>query len=329
MGVYHPALGYGIMPAIAYIFPGQGSQTPGMGRELAQAYPEAQAVFNEADAVLGFSLSRVLFEGSEEDLRATEVAQPALLTHSVAVLRCLQWRNLQPVAVAGHSLGEYSALVAAGALNFADAVQLVRKRGLLMARAAQEHPGSMAAVLGMENDRVAAFCREVSQECGSDEIVVPANFNAPGQVVISGTAAAVKRASEQLKAEGASRVIPLAVSGAFHSPLMHEAACSMEEELSKVTFKDASVPVVANISAQVVQTPEGVRSALAAQVEGSVRWEESLRTLAAMGVTHFIELGPGRVLCGLVRKTIPQAKTHSIADPAGLDGLSAFLEQGT
>ncbi|MCA1597116.1 MAG: ACP S-malonyltransferase, partial [Chloroflexi bacterium] len=212
---------------IAFLFPGQGSQAPGMGRDLAAAAPEAAAVFTEADSILGYSLSQLCFDGSEADLRPTEVAQPALLTCSLAALRCVLARGLRPAALAGHSLGEYPALVAAGSLTFPDALRLVRTRGLLMAEAARQQPGAMAAILGLDPEGVAGLC----ESCADVGMVTPANFNAPGQVVISGTVEAVQAAVNRAKAAGASRAVPLAVSGAFHSPLMRPAADQMEPQL--------------------------------------------------------------------------------------------------
>jgi [acyl-carrier-protein] S-malonyltransferase len=295
-----------------------------MGKALAESLPEAADVFRQADSVLGFSLSSLCFDGSDTDLTPTEIAQPALLTCSVAALRCVEARGVRPAAAAGHSLGEYTALVAAGALRFEDALRLVRRRGELMAEAGRLGSGSMAAVLGLQAGQVAELCKHVMDSLPGC-IVVPANLNAPGQVVISGSVEGVQRAGEEARAAGARRVIALSVSGAFHSPLMHEAALKMRAELARAPLSRASVPVIANATARSVQSPDEIRSALAAQMESGVRWEESIQALFSSGITHFLELGNGKVLTGLARKIIPGALAHSVSDPAGLDALTSFL----
>ena len=310
--------------SVALLFPGQGAQVAGMGRDLAAVFPEARHAFEEADEALGFSLTRLCFEGSDSDIRPTEIAQPALLTCSIAALRCITEQNIHPTAAAGHSLGEYTALVAAGALSFADGVRLVRRRGQLMAEAGVASPGAMAAVLGLDGATVTNVCELVLRETG--EIVVPANFNAPGQVVISGTSEGVNAASTRLKLAGASRVIPLAVSGAFHSPLMTAAARGMEAELVRTAFSPAEIPVIANTTAAPVVSPEEIRTALVCQMASGVRWDESIRSLRDMGVTHYLELGSGKVLSGLARKILPGASAYSINDSVGVANLAAFLD---
>ncbi|HET6386898.1 MAG TPA: ACP S-malonyltransferase [Armatimonadota bacterium] len=309
--------------ATAFLFPGQGSQSAGMGKALAESCPEAAAVFAEADAALGFSISQLCFEGSGQDLKPTEVAQPALLTCSVAALRCIEARGFRPDAAAGHSLGEYSAMVAAEVIGFREALLLVAKRGKLMSEAGERQPGTMAAVLGLDSNRVEAICRHVTDQ--GDGVVVPANLNAPGQVVISGAVGAVRAAGEQAKAAGAARVIPLAVSGAFHSPLMSDAARSLQAELAKASLKAAAIPIVCNATARPTREPADLRAALIAQMASGVRWEESMRTFEEMGITRFVEVGPGRVLSGLVQKTIPGAITYNVGEPDGLERLGAFF----
>jgi [acyl-carrier-protein] S-malonyltransferase len=288
---------------LALLFPGQGSQFVGMGKALWDASDVARGVFEEADAALGFSLSRLCFEGPEEELKQTANTQPAILTHSVAAWRDLRARfpeRLEGAAfAAGHSLGEYSANVAAGALAFADAVLLVRQRGLFMQDAVPSGAGAMAAIVGLAPEEVEAACREAAQ----GEVVSPANFNSPEQTVIAGTAAAVARASAACTARGAKRAIPLAVSAPFHCALMAPARERLRPLLEAARFSDASAPVVTNVDARPETRGGALRDALARQVDAPVRWVESVRALAAEGVDRGIEIGPGNVLAGLVRRT--------------------------
>lgn len=292
---------------LSLLFPGQGSQAVGMGRDLVEAFPAARALFDEADEALGFALSRVMFDGPDDELTATRNAQPALLVHSVAVLRLVEDR-LGPVAfAAGHSLGEFSAHVAAGTLSFADAVRAVRLRGELMFASGEARPGTMAAVLGMDDEQVEAVCAEVRSG-----VCVPANFNAPGQVVISGDEAAVAEAMERAGAAGAKKVMRLQVSGAFHSPLMDDARRGLSEFLHGLTLSDPRVPVVSNVTAQAVTTADQARDLLVRQVTSPVRWSASIRTMSEAGVDTFLELGPGSVLRGLNRRNAREATTTSV-----------------
>jgi len=303
---------------LAFLFPGQGAQKVGMGRELAEQYPAARGVFEEANQVLGFDLAALCWEGPEDELKKTVHTQPALLTHSVAALRLLEAHGIRPAFAAGHSLGEYSALVAAGALGFADALRLVQRRGALMYQAGLDKPGAMAAILGLDLPTVEAACRDAA----ALGVVVPANLNAPGQVVVSGEPAAVEAASVAARARGAKRAIRLEVSGAFHSPLMAPAAAGLAEALDGVTIHDARFPVVANVSAQPVARHDEIRAALKAQLLGAVRWEESTRRLLHEGVEAFIEVGTGTVLRGLLRSVDREARSFNVDDP---DSLSATL----
>jgi [acyl-carrier-protein] S-malonyltransferase len=287
---------------LALLFPGQGSQFVGMGKALFERSAAARAVFEEADAALGFSLSRLCFEGPEEELKRTANTQPAILTHSVAAYRDLQARfpeRLEEAGLAaGHSLGEYSANVAAGSLSFGDAVLLVRQRGLFMQDAVPWGAGAMAAIVGLPPAEVAAACREAAQ----GEVVSPANFNSPEQTVIAGTAAAVARASAACTARGARRAIPLAVSAPFHCALMAPARERLRPLLEEARFADAAIPVVTNVDARPETRGSALRDALARQVDAPVRWVESVQALAAGGVDRAIEIGPGNVLAGLVRR---------------------------
>jgi [acyl-carrier-protein] S-malonyltransferase len=296
---------------LALLFPGQGSQFVGMGKTLCDTSAVARAVFEEADAALGFSLSRLCFEGPEEELKQTANTQPAILTHSVAAWRDLQSRfpeRLEGTAfAAGHSLGEYSANIASGALAFADAVLLVRQRGLFMQDAVPRGAGAMAAIVGLAPEEVEAACREAAQ----GEVVSPANFNSPEQTVIAGAAAAVARASAACTARGAKRAIPLAVSAPFHCALMAPARERLRPLLEMARFSDASAPVVTNVDARPETRGSALRDALARQVDAPVRWVESVRALAAEGVDRGIEIGPGNVLAGLVRRIDKAIKVES------------------
>jgi len=295
---------------VAGLFPGQGSQSVGMGQELSEQYAVVRDTFAEADAVLGFALSEICFSGPVEELKRTSIAQPALVTMSTACWRLLVGRAIPFDALAGHSLGEYSALVAAGALRFADAVRLVRRRGELMEAATAQHPGGMAAVLGSSDDDVRALCDEIAADHGT---LVPANYNAPGQVVVSGLSDAISALRAAAKARGI-RVIPLQVSGAFHSPLMQSAADAFRESLNTVDISAPAVPIVPNITALPTTDPAEIRDALSRQITGSVRWVQSLYAMQDMGIHRFLEIGSGNVLTGLVQRTLPDAEAVPFAD---------------
>jgi [acyl-carrier-protein] S-malonyltransferase len=285
------------MSKTAFLFPGQGSQFAGMGKSLAEAYPEAARVFEEADDALGFSLSRLCFEGPDDELKLTENTQPALVAVSTAAHAVLAARGLQADFVAGHSLGEYSALVAAGSLRFADAVRLVRKRGQYMQEAVPAGVGAMAALLKLPLDKLDSILAEAAQ----GEIVTAANLNSPDQVVIAGHAAAVARAMELAKAAGAKRAIALPVSAPFHCPLMKPAQDRLQADLDATSFSDLRLPLINNWQASEVHTGAAARAGLYQQVPNPVRWADSIRYLAAAGVTRFIEVGCGGVLTGLLR----------------------------
>jgi [acyl-carrier-protein] S-malonyltransferase len=288
----------------AFLFPGQGSQSVGMGRELAAMYPVAQETFDEADAALGYKLSQLCWEGPEEKLRMTEVTQPAILTVSVAAFRVLREKGIAPSFVAGHSLGEYSAHVAAGTLMFEDAVQIVRDRGKFMQEAVPAGQGAMAAVLALGLPELEKVCAEAAQ----GEVVAPANINSPGQIVISGAEAAVERAAELAKQRGAKRAVMLPVSAPFHCALMQPAQDRLAARLQAAEFHPMNLPLVTNVDAELIQSSEKARDALIRQVTGAVRWTECIQALIAKDVQTFVEVGPGTVLCGLMRQ-IDRAKT--------------------
>jgi [acyl-carrier-protein] S-malonyltransferase len=287
-----------------------------MGRGFAETSGEVRAMYDEADRLLNAPLSRIAFEGPADDLVKTVNTQPALLLHSVAAITLLAAHDIVPSAAAGHSLGEYSALVAAGALTWQDALLLVRRRGDLMYQAGLDWPGAMAAILGLGGDDVQTICAEVVSDGGG--VVQPANLNSPGQVVISGEIHAVERAMTRAKERGAKRVIRLDVSGAFHSPLMGTAAAGLADAIRATSIADARVPVYVNVSARPVRTARDIAEALTAQLLGTVRWEESMRALVHDGFTLFLEVGSGKVLKGLMRSIAPEVEVLSVEDPESL-----------
>jgi [acyl-carrier-protein] S-malonyltransferase len=306
---------------IAFIFPGQGSQKVGMGRALADAFPICRATFDEADAALGEPLSRIVFGGPEERLTLTENAQPAILAVSIAAYRLLASRGVAPAFVAGHSLGEYSANVAAGTFGFADALTLVRNRGRYMQAAVPVGAGAMAAIVGLDAEQVEQACAEAA----NGEIVSAANLNGGGQVAIAGSTDAVKRAGERAKALGARRVIPLAVSAPFHCALMKPAQDRLEPELRGLAAQDPRVPVIANVDAEPKRTARAAIDALVRQVSAPVRWEAVVQRLASEGVTTYVEVGPGAVLSGLVRKIHRDATVVGFGSPDDLEAVEKTL----
>jgi len=282
----------------AFIFPGQASQYVGMGKDLYENYPEAKAVFNTANDILGFDLKSVCFEGPEEELKQTYITQPAIFVHSVAVYRLLEKKNILPAGVAGHSLGEYSALVAADALQFEDGLKLVQKRGKLMYQAGKEKPGTMAALIGLSPEKVYAICDQLKNE----GVIQPANFNSPGQIAISGDVATIHTAIELAKKAGAKKAVELVVSGAFHSPLMEDAQSGLKEALDEIDIKDARVPLYSNVEAKPVQDANRIRDLLYRQLTHPVRWQEIIENMIGDGFSDFYEVGPGKVLRGLQKR---------------------------
>ena len=302
------------MSKVAFLFPGQASQYPGMGKSLAESFPESRAVFDEADAALGFSLSKICFEGSEEELKLTENTQPAILTVSIAAFCALKKRGVLPDVAAGHSLGEYSALVGANALDLTTAVKLVRERGRYMQEAVPAGAGAMAAILGLSPTDVGEICKKAAH----GEIVSPANLNSPEQIVISGAAAAVKRAVEIASQSGAKRAVILPVSAPFHCALMAPAQARLERDLRIATFRDLRFPLITNVDAEDITAGAEARDALIRQVTQPVRWLDSVREMIQQGVNIFVEVGPGKVLAGLLRQIDRSVRCFGVEDAASL-----------
>ena len=305
----------------AFLFPGQGSQTVGMGKALALESPTAQAVFMQADAVLGFQLSEIMWNGPETELNDTVNTQPALFVHSIAACKAFQAKfpNIFPKLMAGHSLGQLTAITAAGAMSFEDGLRLVRKRGELMKRAGEINPGGMAAILGVDIPTLDKVCAEASTR---DEIVQVANDNCPGQVVISGHKSALERAMLGAKAAGAKRALPLAVSIAAHSPLMNSIQAEWEQAVSAAVFSDVKVPVVGNVSAKTVNAAAELRAEIIAQMQSRVRWTESVKLMASLGINNFVEVGSGTVLGGLVKRIAEGVTNMPLGNPADFEALN-------
>ncbi len=299
----------------AFVFPGQGSQFVGMGRDVADGHEEVRALFAEANQIMGRDLTRVMFDGPEEELRRTENTQPAVLVFSVALHRILQGRGLRPSAVAGHSLGEYTALVAAGVLDFAAALRVVKLRGELMGAAGDLRPGTMAAIMGLDDAKISEIC------AAAPGIAVIANQNAPGQTVISGEVAAVQAAMEACKAAGAKRALPIPVSGAFHSPLMEEPNARLIGEIDSLEFREPRIPVVCNVDGKVHTSADEIRALLKRQMVSGVLWTDTVETLLALGTQAFVEVGPGKVLSGLVKRIAKDQVVASVGSAVEVEAL--------
>ena len=300
---------------IGLVFPGQGSQSVGMGKALYDAHPSLKPVYDEASSVVGYDIAELCFTGPAERLNRTEFTQPALLVSSVAAWKLFEPVGIRPIAVAGHSLGEYSALVAAGGVSFRDAVGLVQKRGRYMSEALAPGAGLVAALLGLTAETVKDICRMAS----SVGVVAAANFNSPGQVVIAGEKAAVERAIELAKTQGCKKAIPLPVSVPVHTPLMQQAADRLAKDLAAVRWSDLSAPLVNNAEAKAISRAHEIQASLVLQLPSSVLWEDTVQTMGRMGVTTFVEIGPGTVLTGLIRRILPEAKLLNVNDPKSLD----------
>lgn len=306
---------------IGFLFPGQGSQSVGMGKALYETNPQIAALYQDAEKVLGYDVGALCFDGPAEQLNQTEYTQPALLVTSLAAFHLVQGGPLVPAAVAGHSLGEYTALVAAGAIKFREAVGLVQKRGQYMSEAVSPGSGLVAAILGLSESDVSAVCREAA----ALGIVAPANLNSPGQTVIAGEKDAVERALELAKARGAKRVKPLPVSVPVHTPLMQSAADRLKKDIDALDWSDLQVPLINNVDAKALLTNTEVRESLVRQLPSSVRWQETIQAMSAIGITNFIEIGPGKVLTGLVKRIVPEATTWNIFDQESYDHVLAHV----
>jgi [acyl-carrier-protein] S-malonyltransferase len=306
---------------VAFVFPGQGSQSVGMGKALYEAYPQLKQVYDDASAVLGYDIAELCFNGPAETLNLTEHTQPALLVSSIAALAALEAKTFAPMAVAGHSLGEYTALVAAGGLTFRDAVGIVQKRGRYMSEAVPAGTGSVAALLGLAAEAVKETCREAA----SAGVVQAANFNSPGQIVIAGEKAAVERAIEIAKAKGCRKAVPLPVSVPVHTPLMQKAADRLNGDLAAIAWSDLRMPLINNAEAKPIVKAGDIHASLVRQLPSSVLWEDSVRAMAAMGVKTFVEIGPGNVLAGLIRRILPDAATCNVNDPKSLQATRAAI----
>ena len=306
---------------VGFVFPGQGSQSVGMGKALCDAFPHLAQIYEEASAILGYDIAALCFNGPAETLNLTEHTQPALLVSSVAALRALHPATITPEAVAGHSLGEYTALVAAGGLTFRDAVAIVQKRGRYMSEAVPAGTGAVAALLGLAAEVVKEACREA----GSAGVVQAANFNSPGQVVIAGEKAAVERAIEIAKTKGCKKAVPLPVSVPVHTPLMQKAADRLAADLASIAWTDLRMPLINNAEAKPIVKAGDIQASLVRQLPSSVLWEDSVKAMAATGVKTFVEIGPGTVLTGLIRRIVPDATTLNVNDPKSLEATRAVL----
>jgi [acyl-carrier-protein] S-malonyltransferase len=305
--------------SVGLVFPGQGSQSVGMGRALLEAYPDVRSLYEEASSILGYDIAALCFEGPVERLNLTEYTQPALLVSSIAALQAFKPLRITPVAVAGHSLGEYSGLVAAGGMTYREAVAIVQKRGRYMAEAVPSGTGLVAALLGL----TAVVVREVCRDASSVGVVAAANFNSPGQIVIAGEKAAVERAIELAKAKGCKKAIPLPVSVPVHTPLMRKAADRLAGDLAAITWSNLKMPLINNAEAKALTKASDIQASLVRQLHSSVLWEDSVRTMAAMGVTTFVEVGPGTVLSGLIKRILLDAVTMNVNDPKSLEATRA------